>query len=454
MDTTPLPSFANDSNGMIRPLIIRNGTVITMDSDVGIIPGGDVLIRDGVIEKIGNVEDVYNAEIIDAAGQYVLPGLIDTHTHMWNGIWRSYIDTDGKRSGYEELSVGLGPLFSPEDSYLAVLAASLEMMNAGITTAHNWAHNLLTGEHAEAELTAMRDAGIRSRFSYGYHWNLPQDKPMDMDVILALKNRWDNPMNTVGIALRNDNTGDPEDLDVFRTIAVPRSILLEEVAFAREHGMPITQHLVFSGGADYWIEQGYIKPDNLIVHGYDWNKDDWRALAEAGIICSISPYTATGHWRMDIPLLNMLENNVPMGLSFDTMGGGPGRADMFRLMQHLIAAVRVSSGSTRSPKEILTMATRGGASVLGLADTVGTITVGKRADIIVLRTDALGMAPVVDPYAAIVNSCGVDHVRDVIIDGVTVKRSGSLIGHDASVVSNQLSRTFHALLERYWRTAS
>lgn len=443
-------SVATSESPHSRSLMIKNGRIVTMDPDLGVLEGANIIVRNGVIETVNQTMSTSVDDIIDATDTLIIPGLVDTHTHMWNGIWRHYIDHFGDRSGYEPLSTQLGPLFAPEDSYSSVLGAALEMIHGGITTVHNWAHNVLTEDHADAENRALLDAHIRSRFSYGYHWNLPTDRPMDLDAVLAIKKRWTSSMNQVGMALRNDNgTDDPDGPQLFPTISVPHAIIAEEMAFARANGIPLTTHLIDDGPPDYWLDHGFIAPDNLIVHGYLWDEDDWQALGKAGIRMSVTPYSAAKPWwGKTVPINEMAAANVPVGLSFDTMGG-PGRADMFRLMQLLVVGQKMRTGTALPFHDALHLATAGGAEALGLSDHIGTITPGKQADIVVISTNNLGNSPTMDPYAAIVNGTGPELVRDVIIGGKIVKRHGSLVDFDVSEVAADVTRTFSRLLDRY-----
>ena len=165
---------------------------MTMDS-AGDIPDGDVHIRGGVIQAIGTNLDVPEAELVDARAKIVLPGFVDTHWHMWNTLLRGM--SDGRpvpdaanpecyspdRSGYFATCVGLGRHFQPVDTYAGTRLAAAEAINSGITTVHDWAHNIRGPEWAEAGLRALRESGLRARFSYGYATGHRNDQLMALD---------------------------------------------------------------------------------------------------------------------------------------------------------------------------------------------------------------------------------------------------------------------------------
>src|SRR5262249_42600402 len=148
---------------IMAEFVLRGGYVMTMDVR-GDIPGGDVHIAGGVIAAVDRGIEVPGAVSIDARGMIVLPGLVETHWHMWNTLLRSMSD----QAGYFRTSVRLGQAFGPDDIYQGTRLAAVEAISSGITTVHDWCHNVRTPEHAEAALRALTESGLRGRFSYGW----------------------------------------------------------------------------------------------------------------------------------------------------------------------------------------------------------------------------------------------------------------------------------------------
>src|SRR5688500_17574396 len=132
-----------------QDLLIKDGYVITMDADTGDLPRADVHIRDGLIQEIGaDLQPANEARLIDAAGKVVLPGLVDTHRHVWQGAIGG---TGGKVSlgGYfGTVIAGLAPRYEPDDVYAGTLWGALQALNAGVTTLADWSHIVTTPEHA------------------------------------------------------------------------------------------------------------------------------------------------------------------------------------------------------------------------------------------------------------------------------------------------------------------
>src|SRR5215469_4134984 len=184
-------SSASASDGNV---LIRGGYVLTMDSG-GDIPGGDVHVRDGEIVAVGTDLDAPGADVIDAVGKIVAPGLIDTHWHMWNTLLRGLSDgrPDGEspaRSGYFVTCVTLGRHFLPGDTYAGTRLACAEAIDAGITTVHDWAHNIRGIDWAEAGLRALSESGLRARFSFGYETGHQNDRLMALDDLASIASAW------------------------------------------------------------------------------------------------------------------------------------------------------------------------------------------------------------------------------------------------------------------------
>src|SRR5689334_17714373 len=130
------------------------------------------------------------AQVIDGAGMICMPGFIDTHFHMWNALFRPFVRADVPALGYFPVTARLGPLMEPEDSYRSVRLAAADALAAGITTVHNWSHNTRSPAHADAELSAMRDMGLRGRFAYGTPVGLADDAPMDFAGLARINKEW------------------------------------------------------------------------------------------------------------------------------------------------------------------------------------------------------------------------------------------------------------------------
>lgn len=412
--------------------VIRNGYVLTMDPRLGDLPQGDVHIRNGAIVAVGKNLAAPGAETIDARTMIVLPGLIETHWHMWETISRN-MSGDTEATGYFPYSRVMGVLFTPEDNARGVRLALAEALNTGLTTVHNWSHNLLKPPYADAELAVHREIGGRALFSYGYSRNTGPNETLLLDDVARVKKQYFDVPNdgliTLGIASRG-----PEN----NTIEITR----RELAFARANGLHITMHMETSAKKTFGIkaldDAGLLGPDLQLVHATHPAPGDIERVGKAGTHVSFSPYTEGRTGFGFGPVSEYLATGVPVSLSIDTVILA-GHADMFATMRGVqnFENGRKQSEFALPTRTALEMATTGGARDLGIADRVGSLTPGKRADVILVRTDALNMAPFTEPVHMIVQSAEPANVDTVFVDGRILKRHGRLTAIDVQRVMRE-----------------
>src|SRR3984957_8856720 len=268
-------------------LLIRGGYVLTMDS-AGDLPGADVHLRDGVIQQVGPDLDVPGAEVIDASGKIVAPGLVDTHWHMWNTLLRGMSDgrptPDGPDGGgYFATCVGVGRHFLPDDTYAGTRLAAAEAIDAGITTVHDWAHNIRGRDWAEAGLRALGESGLRARFSYGYATGHANDQLMALDDLAAIRSAWpfDHADDRIhlGVAWRGTGGSNP-------AMRVAPELYRAEIAAARELGLPVSVHAcgpaAAAGQIRTYAEEGLLGPDLQLVHLNNASRAEIVLAAQAG----------------------------------------------------------------------------------------------------------------------------------------------------------------------------
>jgi cytosine/adenosine deaminase-related metal-dependent hydrolase len=194
--TTNLPA-ANE-------VLIHDAFVISMDPSIGDLPHGDIHIRDGAIVAVAANLNAPGAQVIDGRDMIACPGFIETHWHMWGAVARNMAGEEQK-TGYFPLSRVLGSQFTPEDNARGVRLALAEAISSGITTLHNWSHNLLTPAYVDAELAVHREVGGRARFAYGYSRNTKADETLPLDDVVRVQRQYfSGPAGllTLGIASR------------------------------------------------------------------------------------------------------------------------------------------------------------------------------------------------------------------------------------------------------------
>jgi 5-methylthioadenosine/S-adenosylhomocysteine deaminase len=412
--------------------LIKNGSVLTVDPARGVMPRGDLLVRNGRIEEVApSIARAAGATVIDATDMIVMPGLVDTHYHMWSALGRNYL-ADGFE--YFPAKAATSAHFTPDDFYNSIMLAMAELANNGVTTVHNWAHNVRSPAHANAELRAHRDSLLRARYAYGHIDGLARDVPLDFTDIERVRGEWfgaSSPFGGLvhlGVNLRGIGQA-------------TEAIFHQDVAAARERKLPIAVHAGQTppnamSAVDY-EKRGYLGPDFLICHYLPGSNEDYAAMARAG-----SPLSFATHSEHRLGLagdpreafMRMRKAGLVISLSCDaTSIAPPNMLETMRFTWNMGIPWRGTPSEKDTPlgfREVIQMATINGAKALGLGEVTGSLTPGKRADIILIRANDVNTAPLANPEATVVMSATPQNVDTVLVDGRIVKRAGKLVGYD------------------------
>ncbi|MDB5964827.1 MAG: amidohydrolase [Polaromonas sp.] len=453
------PSRALPRRGTV---LFKGGFVMTMDSELGDLADADVLVKDGKIVSVGKNLSAPGARVINAKNMIVMPGLVETHWHLWNSLLRSMAG-DAACCGYFPTSAGLGRFFTPGDMYAGVRLAAAEAIDSGITTVHDWAHNPRTPEHAEENLRALRESGIRARFSYGPARGIPVTETVNLDDIRRLHADWKSYANegliSLGLAWRGVQyavTDQATGKMGFQNI--PESVYRTEYDTARSLGIPLTAHCNIGSRIDFGhaakLDQlGLLYEDLQLVHMVSSTQAEIDAVAKAGSSVSFSPYTEmrTGFGFPDPTAF--LKAGVKVGLSVDTTTLS-GSGNMFEIMKGIqnIANGKALSEYDMPARTALELGTLGGARSLGIGQQTGSLKPGKHADVIMVDTRSLNIGMFTDPAHMVVEAANPASVNLVMVDGRILKEHGKLTAVHAGEVVVEASKANMALRKRAnWR---
>lgn len=411
------------------PLVIRGGRVLFPDGTTRIT---DVVIRDGRIAGIGEDATVIgDEEIIDAHDQLVMPGLVDTHRHMWLGSLAASSSDVTLFSYAQQINEGHGGPFTSEDVYAGVLWGAVQAISAGVTTVADWAHNLGSEADIDANLRALHDSGIRARLYFGGKAGSSGDQSR-YEAQARHLHATHAPYRVhgriaLGLAVRGPAMATPAENDF-------------DFGLARDLGLPISLHAGMAGlpgAVDQLGSQDLLGPDVNYVHANEFTEREWKQVAESGGTVSATPSVDMTMGLGIHPAVGAaLDHGVTVGLGADTVAYGP--SDLFTEMRLALAAERSRTNARlidqgQMPGELrhshlamLDLATRGGAQVLGFADRIGEITVGRQADLIMLDLSAPHLDSFDNPVLAAFLSAGPRDVDTVIVGGRILKRRGTL----------------------------
>ncbi|WP_405593104.1 amidohydrolase family protein [Streptomyces sp. NBC_01092] len=423
---------------MSNRILLRGGHVLPMDPGIGDLPEGDVLVEDGQIVAVQR-DISADAEVLDMAGRIVIPGFVDTHRHTWEASIRNVAPDATLDDYFVDILDTFAPLYTPEDVYAANLAGSLECLNAGITTLVDWSHINNTPAHPDAAIQALKETGIRAQYAYGSantsmadYW-FESKIAIPGDDVRRIRGKYfasDDGLLTMALATRGPGF-------------CVNDVVNAEWALARELNIPITVHVAMGrlagrfGMVRQLSDLGLLGPDTTYIHCCYLHEDEWQMVADSGGTVSIAPQVEVqmGHgWP---PVMKAVEYGLRPSLSIDVVTTVPG--DMFTQIRAAFGAERARVNadcwkanmpvpdSMLTARQLLEMATRNGAHVAGLEHRTGSLTPGKRADVVAIDATALNVAPVHDAAAAVTLSADVSNVDTVIVDGVVHKRDGRLV---------------------------
>src|SRR6187397_3387745 len=413
-------------------LLIRNGFVVSMDPEVGHVSNGDVLVEDGKIAEIGRGLDVSEADQIDATGMIVMPGFVDTHRHTWQTPVRGVLPSCTLDHYFAVMLGSVGGHYRPEDVYIGDYAGSLEALNGGVTTLLDWSHISNTPDHSDAAIQGLKDAGIRAVYAHGMPtggewWMLSElNHPEDIRRIRETYFSSDDGLITLAMAARQPGN-------------VNDDVAKHDWALARELGILISVHVGMRLHNLHYTpvkamhDLGLMGPDVCYIHMTDLTDEELDWIAESGGKASIAPYVEMLMGHGPPPTGKMMARGVRPSLSVDVVSSVPG--EMFTQMRTALVYERILAftdspdmpfAPTLTHRDVLEFATIDGARACALDHKVGTITPGKQADIVLIRTDQVNVAPVVDPVASVVIAADTSNVDTVMVAGRIVKQHGQL----------------------------
>ena len=419
--------------------LFKGGTVISMDPAIGDLALGDVLIEGTTIHDVAPRIDAPHAEIVDASGCLVLPGLVNAHQHTWQTALRGVAGNWTILEYFHHVHAGLATKFGPEDIYIATLVGALNQINCGATTLVDWCHNNPTPAHSDRAIDALEESGIRAAFFHGSP--KPDPKP-------GQKPFWEmpHPRSEVERLTKRLPSGDglvTLGLAILGPHYSTYEVAQHDFRLAREFGLIASMHCAGGeartpDGWDRLAAEGLLGDNNNIVHGQTLTDTQLAMMIGRGVTFSLTPETEMlqGHGFAITGRLRKLGAAPSLGVDLESAISG----DLFTVARVALASqrgfdnaeARAAQGklpetSTIHCREALGWITLEGARMLKMDDRIGSLTPGKQADLLMIRADDLNMWPVHDPVSSVVMQAGTGNVDSVMIAGRFRKRHGKLL---------------------------
>lgn len=424
-----------------RTVVLKGGFVVSMDSGLG-DQQADVRITGNRIDAVGpGLADSASDDVIviDAVGCIVLPGLIDSHVHAWEGQLRG---TDPGADFDQYMAIthgGVAEHMTPEDVAIGQRITASQAINGGVTTIVDNSHNSRTAEHSDAAIAALRESGIRAVHAVGAPVSGSSGAHLPADLL----------------RLRSEYFSSKDQLLTLRMFDMMPSI--ESWSFAGDNEIDVVAEIgMWVPELDTLFESKLMHPGHTYNHCSGLSSRQWDLIAESGAAVNVVPRSDSQFGLgAFVPVLAALRRGIQIGLSCDNeISYG---YDIFTEMRVLLTVQRGLSFQAQfageknvparfTPTDVLRAATLGGARNAGLIDSVGSITPGKRADLVLLDLDHVHTQPFGSWHGTIVNWANIANVDTVFVDGQVRKWAGRLVGldYDALVRAGESSR------ERLW----
>ena len=430
-------------------VVFRGGTVLPMDATRRVLTGCDVLAVGDRIEAVGPDLEVPGGTVeIDARGGIVMPGMIDTHRHLWQTAMRGYGADWTLTQYFVWYYLEWGRTFRPQDIYAGNLLGAIEALDAGVTTTVDWSHGLQTADHADAAVDALQAVPGRFVLAHGNIQQAPAEWTASPQFRDFVERRITGSDDMLGFQLAFDVTGDP---------AFPEKPAFE---VARELDAPVTTHAGVWGatnddGIRLMHEHGFMTPRNIYVHSATLEADSYHRIAATGGSVSVSTESEQSAGQGYPPTWALRAHGIPVSLSMDTSVWWSG--DLFSAMRTTLGADRsrehleahakgeTITHCTLRAEQVVEWATKGGAHAIG-RDDLGRLEPGFKADIVLIKNDdSPVMFPVLNPYGHVALQAQRGDVHTVVVDGRIVKQDGRLVGIDLAAARRAVDETIEYL---------
>ncbi|MCV0438725.1 MAG: amidohydrolase family protein [Hydrogenophaga sp.] len=436
---------------MAQRTLIRGATIVTMDAQ-GDLPRGDLLVAGDTIEAIAPQLSADGAQVVDATGCILIPGLINAHMHTWQTALRGVAANWTLLQYFKNMHAGLATVFTPDDLHIATLVGALNQINCGTTTLADWCHNNPTPAHNDAAVAALLQSGIRAAFFHG----TPKPDPRPGETPF-----WEQPHPRAEVErLLKAHAGQPL-LSIHAAVLGPHYSTLEvamhDFRMAQDLGLIASMH---QGGGpartpDGWERleaAGLLGPHINIVHGHALSDAQLQRFCELGMSFSAAAESemSQGHGHPLTGRLRALGRAPSLGVDLESVMSGDmlsqarialGIQRSLDNVAHREAHGSIPPTSTITTREALAWVTIEGARMLKQQERIGSLAPGKQADLVLVRADELNMQPVHDPVSAVVLQASLANIESVMVAGQWRKRGGRVLDADIPALLERLRQS-------------
>ena len=417
-------------------LLVRSGVIVTMNDRLEIV-SGDVAVRDGRIEAVGRVDpEARYDRVIDTGGGYVLPGLIQTHVHLCQTLFRGSADDLPLLEWLRRRIWPMEAAHNPASLRAAARLAALELLTSGTTAVLT----METVHDTDVVFEAVAETGLRATIGKAMMDAAPEaprrlreDTRASLDESLSIARRWEGAAGgrlRAALAPRFAVSCSEELLRSVAALSDERGLLLHTHASESRDELAVVRSRTGFGNLEYLSHLRLTGPRLCAAHCVWVEGREMALLAEHGVKVLHCPSSNLKLGSGIAPIADMRSRGISVSLGADGAACN-NRLDMFEEMRlaALLQAARNGPGAL-SARDALWMATRGGAQALGLEAELGAIEPGKRADLIIVDRDRPHLLPGDDPWSTIVYAARGSDVTTTIVDGTILVEDGKPLHMD------------------------
>jgi 5-methylthioadenosine/S-adenosylhomocysteine deaminase len=445
-------------------VIFADAWLITMNEKREVLDEASVYVEKDRIVAIGTRQDLQRrfpiAEVVDCTGRIVMPGMVNTHTHLFQTLMKGLGDDMVLKKWFTCMTGPSGVHLTPEDAHIAALHGCTESIRSGVTTLVDFMYvhvkpGMITSVYNAFDQTGMRGFVCRGFGSHGLEYGVPKELIEEPEHAMGdareQMRRYNKPGGRIQIGVAPNMIWAVDE----KGYRLTRQLANEEHAFITTHVAETTFELQTSASrygmtdTEFLSDIGFLGPDVLAAHCVLCKEHDIRILKHHDTKVAHNPcsnmYLASGC----PPIPELLTAGVTVGLASD----GPASSNNHSLFQAMKFAALIQKGfhqdaTIMTAEKVLELATIDGARAVGLEKEIGSLEVGKKADIVVLDFNNAFMTPIHHPVSAIVYSALGNEVTTVMIDGRFVMRDGVVTAVNEGEVRKKAQAHADALAAR------
>ncbi len=436
---------------MIKGFIHFN--IYTMDKEERIIEDGGILFDDDIIIALGSSHDIkemcqgQDIELEDGQGKYIFPGLINTHTHLYQGLFKGLGSDLNLKDWWPKVLAPIAMNLTAEHLVNGVRHGICEALKTGVTTVVDFMQFHPVKGLSEAEINTAKELGIRLVYGRGFRdagenmgvSNMNENIEEVFEEITNLKKKYENEHSMIKVWLAPAAiwTFSDKGLEKTRTYATKTKTPIMMHMFETEVDNEVCLEKFKKKAMDYYIEKNFLGPDLLAVHSVHVTNEELDIYKKYDVKVAHNPVCNMYLGSGTAPIIEMIKKGITVGLGTDGAASNNSN-DMIEVLKTTVLLQRnhFKRADCINAYDVLKMATIEGAKCLGMEDRIGSLEIGKKADFLIFDPNrSFKTSPSHDGLASFVYSGDYRGIEKVVVNGQEVLKDGKIVfGNEEKII--------------------